>query len=214
MVAAAPPPALRGFVHLIAFLFAPAGLVLLLAQASSPGGFAAAAVFGGAVTLLFLASSCYHLLQAGPAVRLLLRRVDHAMIFVAIAGMYTPFCLLAADGTWRPLLLGMVWGLAALGILIDQALRLPPWAALLTYLAVGWAALSGAPEVASNVGIETVARLVLAGTVYSVGALAFASRWPNPVPGFFGHHEVFHGCVTLATAVVYATVLTDILPGA
>jgi hemolysin III len=214
MVAAAPPPALRGFVHLVAFLFAPAGLVLLLARASSPGGYAAAAVFGGAVTLLFLASSCYHLLQAGPAARMLLRRMDHAMIFVAIAGMYTPFCLLATDGAWRPILLGMVWGLAALGILIDQALRLPPWAALLTYLAVGWAAISGAPEIATNVGTETVARVVLAGALYSAGGLSFACRWPDPVPGFFGHHEVFHAFVTLATAVVYATVVTEVLPAA
>jgi hemolysin III len=161
---------------------------------------------------MFLASAAYHLVRVHPGLTRLLQRLDHSAIFVGIGGLYTPFCLQGLWGAWGIALLAVVWGLAGAGILVRQFTDPPPWACGLVYGALGWTALAAAPVLASELGGWTVAKLAGAGLVYSLGAVTFAIRRPDPFPRFFGYHEVFHLLVTLATAAMYTVVLTEVLP--
>jgi hemolysin III len=208
----APRPMLRGYVHLAAAALAPLAFWLLMINANSPRDYVGAAIFGSAITLMFATSAAYHLLPAGPRIRGILQGADHAMIFVGIGGIYTPFCLQVLGLAWGISLLSVVWGLVAAGIVLRRLVRMPGWAVALTYLAVGWTALVGVPELVGNLGPAASVKLLVAGGVYSAGAAVYALKRPDPAPRFFGHHEVFHSLVTAATAGMYLIVLTDVMP--
>lgn len=202
---------LRGYSHLIAALAAPFALLALLMIADSPRAYVGASLFGASLILLFSTSAGYHLLPWPPRVRLYVQRVDHSMIFVAVAGMYVPFCLQAMPLAWGISVLSVIGGLALAGILVKQAwFAAPRWLGVTSYVAVGWTAIVAVP--ALQLGRGPMALLAISGVLYTVGAVCFATGRPRLAPSVFGHHEVFHAMVVAGTALIYGVISMDVLP--
>jgi len=167
----------------------------------------AVAIYAGSVALLFGTSAAYHRGRWSPRAHDLMARLDHSMIFVLIAGSYTPFALLLLHGTLQWVVLGAVWGGAALGVLLRNVVSRPPrWLFVGLYLALGWVALGIVPAVLRRGGVAVLVLLLLGGLFYSAGAVVYALRRPNPSPRWFGFHEVFHACTLLAFASHYTAV--------
>lgn len=206
----APPslrPLLRGTLHLAAAIAAPAGLVLLLLIADSPRRYVGATVFATSLMLLYTSSASYHMAPWPPRWRAVMERVDHSMIFVFIAGTYTPFCLTVLDYAWGIPMLAVVWSLAALGVLSKIFLpHAPRWLTVAPYLALGWIVVIPAVQVVSAMSGAQLALLVLGGMLYTVGAVVYARRWPDPFPRVFGYHEVFHTLVVAGSALHFALI--------
>ena len=199
-------PSLRGIPHLVAAIAAVPAVVVLLLYARQGVLTAGAATFGLALVLLLTASAIYHTPHWTHGVRMRLRRLDRSMIYVLIAGSYTPFCVVLG-GMATNVLLPLVWAGAALGILKSVAwVRAPRAVTVIPYLLLGWAIVPVAPDLIAAVSSSAVVLLVLGGGLYTVGALAYARRWPNPMPAVFGYHEVFHVLVVAAAACHYAAV--------
>jgi hemolysin III len=204
---------MRGYIHLVAAIASPFALLLLLLSAHSARAYVGAAIFGASIVLLFSTSATYHLLPPWPRMKAVLRRVDHATIFVAVAGLYTPFCLQALGLAWGISLLSVVGGLALAGAILKLTWPdAPSWLNLACYLSVGWVGIVAAFELPRVLSGAAVALMLLSGALYSVGGACFAARWPNPNARVFGHHELFHLCVVAATAVLYVVVMVDVLP--
>lgn len=199
-------PLMRGHMHLAAALVAPIALAVLLLLADTPRGYVGAASFGIGLILLYSVSAAYHLVRWKPHVRGVVARIDQANIFIFIAASYTPFCLVMSP-PWQATLLPLVWTLAIGGAVARAAWPgMPRSVAVVGYLALGWVGIAAAPELASIVEPAGLLLLVTGGLVFSAGALAYALRWPDPVPNIFGYHEVFHACVVAGTAVHYGVI--------
>jgi hemolysin III len=199
-------PLLRGVSHEIAAAFAFAGGVALTQLASGLRGTVAAAVYGGSLTALFGISALYHRPRWGPRLYVLMRRLDHAAIFVLIAGTYTPICLLVPSRSGLLLLAG-VWAGALAGVLFSIRWPLAPkWLTASLYVALGWAVVPVLPKLAGALGPVGIGLIAGGGVIYSVGALIYALRRPDPFPAVFGYHEVFHLLVIVAAAFHYAAV--------
>lgn len=199
-------PLLRGVSHEVAGVFALAGGVALTRVASGPRGMAAAVVYGLSLFALFSISALYHRPRWGPRPYTLMRRLDHAAIFLLIAGTYTPVCLLVPDAGGTTLL-AVVWGAALAGVVFAVAWpRAPKWLNAILYVALGWAVIPLLPALARALGPGALALLAGGGVIYSIGALIYALRRPDPFPRVFGYHEVFHALVIVAAAVQYAAV--------
>ena len=204
---------INGLTHLAGGLLAAAGLVVLLATAGRADQLVAFGVFGLSLVALYTASTLYHLLPLSPAGIARLRRADHMAIFVLIAGTYTPFCLLALDGAWQAGLLGLIWGLALCGILLKLLwMDAPRWLSVALYLGMGWAALVAAPTLFRVVPPGGIAWVLAGGVVYSAGALIYGLKRPNPVPGVFGFHELWHLFVVAGSACHFWAVLHYVAP--
>ena len=206
----------NGLTHLVGGLFASVGLIVLLATATSEGRvdqLVAFTVFGFSLIALYSASALYHLLPLSPRGVARLRRVDHMSIFLLIAGTYTPFCLLALDGGWRVGLLGLVWGLALCGIVLKLLwMNAPRWLSVALYLGLGWVALVAAPALFRAVPAGGMAWVLGGALVYSVGALIYGLKRPNPIPGVLGFHELWHLFVMAGSACHFWAVLGYIAP--
>ena len=206
----------NGLTHLAAGLLAFIGLVVLMATAASAGRtdqLVAFGVFGVSLISLYAASTLYHLLPLSPVGVARLRRLDHMTIFVLIAGTYTPFCLLALDGGWRWGLLGLIWGLALGGVLLKLLwMDAPRWLSVVLYLAMGWVAVIAAPALYRAVPAEGMAWVLSGGLTYSMGALVYGLERPNPLPGVFGFHEVWHLFVVAGSACHFWAVLRYVAP--
>jgi hemolysin III len=187
-----------------------AGLVL-----AAPSGRAALAVAVYALTLagLFGASALYHRVTWAPGVRGWLRRVDHAMIFLLIAGTYTPFAVLVLAGPLAAAVLAAVWAGAVLGVLLNLAwVDAPKWATAAACAALGWASVAAAPAVVGAAGPGPLVLLGAGGVLYTAGALVYVLRRPDPAPAVFGYHEVFHALVVAAASAHFAAVAVYALP--
>lgn len=197
-------PKLRGWLHLGMF---PAVLIagmFLTALADSPRGRIACAVYTLTACLLFGISALYHRGDWSPRVNAVLRRLDHANIFLIIAGTYTPLTILLLPDGSRDLLLWGIWIAAALGI----AFRIfwvgaPRWLYTPCYIAMGWAAVFFLPEFMRTGGIAVLVCVVAGGVLYSAGGVVYGIKRPNPSPRWFGFHEVFHSLTLAAFAVHY-----------
>jgi len=197
-------PLLRGVSHEIAAGVALAGLVALVLLAPGPRARTAALVYGFSLVALFSVSALYHRPAWSPRALLWMRRLDHSAIFLLIAGTFTPMCLLLGDAFARTML-AVVWAGAGLGIL--RALlwpRAPRGVATALYLLLGWAAVPLAPAMYRALGPGSMALLAAGGLLYSVGAVIYATRRPDPFPRVFGYHEVFHALVIAAAGLHYA----------
>jgi hemolysin III len=209
---AALKPRLRGWLH---FGAAPLALVLglgLMVRTPSEGLRAAVAVYVLTTVLLFGVSAAYHLGAGSPRVNGLLRKVDHANIYLFIAGSYTPFAAALDDSrlTWTILLL--VWGIALVGMLLPILwLHAPRWVTAGSYIALGWVALFFLPDLYRAFGLGTVLLLALGGVLYTAGGVIYARKSPNPHPEWFGFHELFHSFVIAAYLVQYAAVAHVVL---
>jgi hemolysin III len=159
------------------------------------------------VAAMFGVSALYHRVTWRPRARRWMRRLDHATIYLLIAGTYTPFALLALTGAWRWTVLSIVWG-GALVAIVCKVLWVdgPKWISALMAVALGWVGVVALPELWSHIGAEGIALLGAGGALYTAGAVVYASRRPDPVPAVFGYHELFHALVIAAAACQYAAV--------
>ncbi len=200
-------PLLRGYFHLGAALAAIAGAVVLVLLADTARAYVGGAIFAASLIALYTISGTYHSITWGRRMRAVLKRLDHAMIFVLIAGTYTPFCLLAASDAWGLSLLAVVWSIAGVGVVLKVVWPgAPRWLSVGLYLATGWIALVAATEIADWFALFPLLLLAGGGVLYSAGGVIYALRRPDPFPSVFGYHEVFHLFVIAGSAVHYSLV--------
>ncbi|GAA0427291.1 hemolysin III [Actinoplanes campanulatus] len=199
-------PRLRGRLHQYAFFVAAVcGIVLSSIALSRPGiaPFVSCLLYSVTVCGLFGTSALYHRRVWSERGYQIMRRADHSMIFIFIAGSYTPFCVLLLEGTQQIVLLSLVWGGAIGGVALKMVWpHLPRWAGAPLYVALGWVAVAIIPEVLHVGGVTCLVLLIVGGAIYTVGAVFYALRRPNPWPTVFGHHEFFHAC-TLVAAICH-----------
>ncbi len=208
----APTPALRGYLHLAAALAAPYALLLLVSIADSPRGVVGGAIFGVSLIVLYSTSAIYHLVPWGRRFRAWMRRLDHSMIFVFIAGAYTPFAVKLMSDPWGIPVLSVVGGLAVIGFGITLAgLEPPRWIRVGLYLGLGWVGVVAISELAAGLPWQAFALLMTSGMLFSLGGVIYATRRPNPFPRVFGYHEVFHTLQVAATAAIYSVVAIYVL---
>ena len=200
-------PRLRGVLHQAAFAVSLITGTALVILAEGARATTAATVYAVSVALLFGTSAAYHRGTWSPRGTAVMERLDHSMIFVLIAGTYTPFALLLLEGTARWTVLSLVWGGALAGVVLRNTIRRPArWLFVGIYLLLGWVALGVLPQLHDAGGMTMVVLLLVGGLFYSLGALVYALRRPDPSPRWFGFHEVFHAFTLVAFAVHYIAV--------
>jgi hemolysin III len=206
-------PRLRGVFHQWAFFAAVAAGIVLVALADGLRERFATWVYAAALAAMFGASAVYHRVDwRTPARRAWARRLDHSTIFLFIAGTYTPFALLAFEGALASIVLVTVWIGALLGLAINLCwIDAPTWAGALAYLAVGWIGVITVPQLFSSLGIGAALLVVVGGLLYTLGAVVYSVGRPDPFPGIFGYHEVFHVLVVAAATVQFVAVSLIVL---
>ena len=206
-------PRLRGVSHQWAFFVSLVTGGVLVATAPEGRARVAAAVYAASVAGLFGASALYHRITwASVAARRWMRRLDHSMIFVLIAGTYTPIALLALSGPLATAILIAVWAGAAAGAVMKLVwIDAPKWVVALTYVLLGWVAVAAFPQLYDALGLTAFLMVLGGGLLYTAGAVVYAHRRPDPVPAVFGYHEVFHVLVIVAAALQYAVVAFFVL---
>jgi hemolysin III len=204
---------LRGVMHLVAALLAPVGFVVLLLIADSPRRYVGASIYATSMLLLYTTSASYHLAPWSARLRGVMKRLDHSMIFVMIAGTYTPFCLVVLDGAWSITMLAIVWTLAAAGVVLKVAWPYAwRWLSVGLYVGMGWSGAIAAAQVVTGMPPAALALLMVGGMFYTVGAVIYAMKKPNPFPRVFGFHEVFHTLVIAGSAVHFVLIAVYIMP--
>ena len=207
-------PRLRGVSHQWAFFVALVAGIVLVVAAPSGKATLAAAIYAVSVAAMFGASALYHRIDwKSLAARRWMRRLDHSMIYLLIAGTYTPFALLVLDGGLAQAVLIAVWGGALLGI----GLKLlwpdtPKWLTAGVYVTLGWVAVIAFPQLASELGPVGMALVAGGGLLYTAGAVVYALRRPDPSPAVFGYHEIFHVLVIAAALLQFVAVAAYALP--
>jgi hemolysin III len=191
-------PTWRGWIHAGTFPLAiAAGIVLIVLSDGAPAKIASA-VFMASSLLLFGISAVYHRFNWSPKVKAVFRRLDHSNIFLLIAGTYTPLAIDALEYPKNVILLSIIWGGAILGILSRIFwLKAPRWSYVVLYVALGWAAMLYIVDLV-NANVATMVLVLVGGVAYTTGAMFYAFKRPNPVPGVFGFHELFHSCTVIA----------------
>ncbi|MGC4865753.1 PAQR family membrane homeostasis protein TrhA [Micromonospora sp. DT53] len=195
-------PRMRGWLHTYAFFVAlVCGIVLCSIAATRPGWapLVSCLIYSLTVCGLFGTSALYHRRVWSERGYQVMRRMDHSMIFVFIAGTYTPLCAMLLAPRPATVMLALVWGGALAGVAVKVVwLHAPRWVSAPLYLALGWVAVAMLPEILHGGGVAALVLLIIGGAIYSVGAVFYALRRPNPWPTVFGHHEFFHSCTLLA----------------
>ena len=203
-------PRLRGFLHTYAAGISIASGVALVAVAAALRGVPAAAttsIYAATVTLLFGTSALYHRLTWSPRAHRIMKRLDHSMIFVFIAGTYTPIAALTLPRTAAIAVLVTVWTGALFGVALQTAWpHAPRWLTVPCYIALGWVAVFVMPQLLHNAGVAALVLIIAGGAVYTIGGVVYGLKRPNPVPGVFGFHEVFHACTLVAAICHYVAI--------
>jgi hemolysin III len=206
-------PRLRGVLHQAAFAVAVVVGALLIAYADEGARTrTAAAIFAGSVAAMLGASALYHRVTWSPRVRPWMRRLDHAGIYLLIAGTYTPVGLLRLHGSMRDVVLAVVWTGAAAAIVLKFAwVDAPKWLAAAIGIALGWVGVAALPQLVRSSGAAAVALLGAGGLAYTAGAVVYAIRRPDPVPLVFGYHELFHALTLVAISCQYVAIAFFVL---
>lgn len=201
-------PLLRGHFHQAAFFFALGACVMLLVNTRDARMLAAALVYSICLCTLFGISALYHRPTWSETRRKFMRKLDHSAIFALIAGTATPVCLFAVPGTDGLKLLAAFWVTATVGIL--QSLfwtGAPKWVSIPLYIFCGWLAVPYVREMGAALGPAGIALIFSGGVVYTIGALVYGLKWPNPAPRIFGYHEVFHLLVIVAAILHFIAIV-------
>ncbi|HUR74009.1 MAG TPA: hemolysin III family protein [Sporichthya sp.] len=205
-VEAVAKPRLRGWLHLGAFPVSVICGIVLVSIPEEPRARVASAVFASAASLLFGISALYHRGNWGPRTTEVLKRLDHANIFLIIAASYTPFALLLLDDDSGALMLAIVWTGAFLGVILRSIwIHAARWLSAPVYLMLGWTAVFFVPQLL-DAGIATFVLLIVGGVLYSVGGIIYGLQRPDPSPRWFGFHEVFHSFTILGWIVHYIAI--------
>jgi hemolysin III len=206
-------PVLRGWLHLVSFVAVLVAGPLLVAHAHTDGARAALTVYVVSLAALFGVSAAFHRIRWSPVGRRRMRRADHATIFLAIAGTYTAVAGLTVHGWARVLVLCLVWFGGAIGITVRQVwLDAPKWAIAVPYIVAGWSALAIIPQLLHGLGGVGFALILAGGACYTIGAVCYAMKKPNPVPGVFGYHEVFHALTVMGATLHFIAIAGFALP--
>jgi len=201
---------MRGVLHQYSF-FVALGIVLALVLASADLARFASAVYGTALVGQFGVSALYHRTTWTPRARRWMRRLDHSMIFVLIAGTYTPVAVLVLPRPFGLVLLATVWLATAVGVAFNLAwITAPRWIPAVLCLVLGWIAIVALPDLVAVMSLPTVLFLVVGGVAYSAGAVVYATRRPNPAPAIFGYHEVFHALTIVAAVLHFSAVAISV----
>lgn len=204
-------PLLRGHFHQGAFFFALGAWAVLMARVQGTLQGIAILVYGLGLLSLFGISALYHRIQWQTKARAWMRRLDHSAIFLLIAGTFTPVCLLGLQGNSGERLLIIVWSVAVLGIFQSLFwINAPKWLAAILYVAMGWLAGPYVLELYSALGAPRLWLIVAGGIVYTVGAVIYAVKKPNPYPATFGYHEIFH-ILTIVGAILHFIVVASLV---
>jgi hemolysin III len=190
--------------HMAGSLASIAGLTLMVVMAAVKADawhVVSFAVFGTTLVFMYTASFLYHGLQLSAKTLAIFRRIDHIMIFMVIAGSYTPLCLVPLRGPWGWSLFGIIWGFAAVGIVLKLFwMNIPRWISTLIYLGMGWLCMVAVYPLVQILEPAPLLWLALGGLFYSLGALVYIFKKPDPFPKMFGFHEIWHICVLLGSA--------------
>jgi hemolysin III len=208
-------PLLRGWSHVVAFVAAAALCGVLVGRA--PGGLArvTAIIYLAGLCAMFGVSSLFHRVRWSPRAHTLVGRIDHSAIFAAIAGTYTPVAVLALEGWARAAVLGIVWGGTAIGVGLEWSrIELPRWLFTAIYALVGWALLAALPQLPGAFGWLGIGLIGGGGIAYTLGAVVYATKRPDPWPRVFGFHEVFHLGTVIGAGLHLAAIGFVILPRA
>lgn len=210
-VAVTPKPLLRGWLHLVCFFLAIPAAVRVVAAAGTPSARTAAAIYAVGLVALFGVSGSYHRLPWSPAWKRRMQRLDHATIFVMIAGSYTPLCLLVMDGWVAVTMLVVAWLGAAVGaVLAWTEGRRSSVVRSALYIVLGWAALIAAPQLVTHLSATELVLIAVGGVLFTVGAVTLATRRPDPFPRVFGYHEVWHTFVVAAVVCQFVAIASVI----
>jgi hemolysin III len=207
-------PRFRGVSHQWAFFVALAAGAALVIAAPSGRATLAATIYAISMCAMFGASALYHRVNwKSLAARRWMRRLDHSMIYVLIAGTYTPFALLVLDGGLAKAVLVTIWAGAGLGIALEMFWSdTPKWLTAAVYVLLGWVAVIAFPELASELGVLGMSLVAGGGVLYTAGAVIYALRRPDPAPAVFGYHEIFHVLVIAAAVMQFVAVAAYALP--
>ncbi len=213
---AAVKPRLRGVSHEWAFFVSLALGVGLIIAADTPKATLAVAIYAVSLSALFGTSALYHRVNwKRPEARRWMRRLDHSMIFLLIAGTYTPFALLVLNGALATAILVVVWVGAFAGAIVEMIwIEAPKWVTALIYLSLGWVAIAAFPELWTDLGVTGTLLVAAGGLLYTAGAVVYATQRPDPNPAVFGYHEIFHLFVIVAAALQFAAIAFFALPAA
>jgi len=210
-----PGELVNGLTHLIGVFMSIPGLYILLKHAPIGRGFIyyfSLYVFGISLFLLYSASTTYHLLNISDKCTRILRRVDHMMIYILIAGTYTPICIIALNGWWEWGLLTAVWALACAGIVLTIIwFNAPRWVSTLIYLLMGWMVMVACYPIYQSVSLSGLLWLALGGIFYTLGAVIYALKKPNINLKYLGFHEIFHLFVLTGSVCTYCLVYRCLL---
>lgn len=198
--------------HIIGGVLALIGLIIMLMMAETSIQTISVLIYGGSMVLLYAASSIYHGAMATPRVISILRKWDHAMIFVLIAGTYTPIALLALRGSIGRFLFGFIWVLALTGLILKiRLMSMPRWLSATIYLLLGWVAIFFIQPIYKAVGVVGIVYLFLGGVLYSIGAILYILKFPKKKTWGFGFHEIFHLFILAGSLAHYLLMVRCIL---
>lgn len=206
----------RGFLHGVAAVMSLVGVgVLAVIGEAGPGLRTVLVIYGLSLVTLFTASSLYHSIPWTERWKDRLRRLDHSAIFLVVAASFTPVAVVALDGWWQGVFLGLVWLAAAAGIVlkwVERRVRLGPSVTIQSVM--GWAAVIPMYQIARNLGVDTVVWLAVGGLLYTIGMVFLLTKWPRMFPRVFGYHELFHVMVVVAAAIHFGVIVTKVIPAA
>jgi hemolysin III len=200
-------PRWRGRIHQVAFFVSVPAAIVLVTLAEGRAARIAAGIYALSLVAVFGASAAYHRGEWTPKALRRMKRLDHSMIFVLIAGSYTPIALLILHGPWSIVILSVVWAGAVSGITL-KFIRIDGFSVLTAalYMAMGWFALVALPQLLHEMPSPALVLTIVGGLLYTVGAIVFAIRRPNPSPSVFGYHEIWHAFMVAAAACHFAMV--------
>jgi hemolysin III len=198
--------------HLVGLLLAAAGTAALLRMARTGPQLLAFSVYGATLLLLYGVSTLYHTLPLSDRSLRAFKRLDHIAIYLLIAGTYTPVGLVTLHGPWGWGMLAGIWGIAAAGVPFKILyLDAPPWISTATYLGMGYFALLAIVPLVRAVGPEGLGWLIAGGIAYTVGAVIYTRERPDPFPGLFGHHEIWHVLVLIGSGCHFAFMVRHVV---